>query len=311
MYIRKKYSKRSTHPTMQIVEGYRVGKKVKQRTIASLGVVKDEADLKRLEGLAKSLIYRLEKEGFSFDDNRIQLEDIKHLSTEYNGFRLVTEKLLNRIGFSKVLHSAPGKHTFDLHEIITLLVSSRIHLPSSKLRSFERQEDYGCFDIDLQHIYRSMDVIHPLKDEFQKQAFTAAHKGIFKDPVDCLFFDVTTLYFESVAQDELKDFGFSKDQKHHSVQIVLALVVNREGIPLAYETFKGNMSETKTLIPVLKKMKTQFAIKNITVVCDRGLSSKNNVNALWESELNFVIACKLRQLPENLEVNNLYKFRPL
>lgn len=62
--------------------------------------------------------------------------------------------------------------------------------------------------------------------------------------MDCFFFDVVTFYFESVEQDELRDFGFSKDQKHHSVQMVLALVVDSQGIPIAYEVFKGNLAET-------------------------------------------------------------------
>ena len=95
MYIRKKYSTRSKHPTLQIVEGYRVGKKVRQRTVASLGVVKSKSDLKRLEGLAKSIIRRCEKEGLSFEDgDSFKLDDIRHLQTEYDGFRIVTEKML-------------------------------------------------------------------------------------------------------------------------------------------------------------------------------------------------------------------------
>ena len=56
----------------------------------------------------------------------------------------------------------------------------------------------------------------------------------------------------------LRDFGFSKDQKHHSVQVVLALVVDREGIPLAFDTFKGNLAETKTLVPMLEQSEVDF-----------------------------------------------------
>ena len=213
-------------------------------------------------------------------------------------------------GFSNVVSTAQGRRTFNLQEIITLLISSRLHLPSSKLRSFLRQEDYGFYGIDLQHIYRTMDAMLTIKEAIQKQSFKAACET-FNEPVDCLFFDVTTLYFESVEKDSLRDFGFSKDQKHHSVQIVLALVVNKEGIPLAYETFSGNTAETKTLIPVLKTLRDKFEIDNVTVVCDRGLSSKNNVQALLESGFNFVVACKLRQLPKKLEVNNLKNFKSL
>ena len=138
-----------------------------------------------------------------------------------------------------------------------------------------------------------------------------AHNGVFKEPVDCLFFDVTTLYFESIEVDELRKFGFSKDQKHHQVQIVFSLVVNREGLPLAYEAFAGNVGEVKTLLPVLEKLRKRFSIKKATVVCDRAMASVKNVAALRAAGFFFVLACKLRQLPERLHVNDLSFFTKL
>ena len=178
-------------------------------------------------------------------------------------------------GFSTVIRRAQGKNRFDLEEIVKLILVQRLDLPSSKLRTYERQEDHGFHGIDLQHIYRTMDAIESLESEIQKQAFNIVCK--FSGEIDCFFFDVTTLYFESVIQDEIRDFGFSKDQKYHSVQIVLALVVDAQGMPIAYEVFKGNLAETKTLVPVLENLRNRFSINNVTVVCDRGLASKPNV----------------------------------
>lgn len=119
------------------------------------------------------------------------------------------------------------------------------------------------------------------------------------------FFDVTTLYFESVVQDELKDFGWSKDQKFHQVQVVLALVVDSQGMPLTYEVFKGSLGETKTLIPVLENLRNRFSVNNVTVVCDRGLASKPNVGALQGAQFHFVIATKLRSMSKKLKINDL------
>jgi transposase len=84
--------------------------------------------------------------------------------------------------------------------------------------------------------------------------------------------------------------------------------VNAQGIPLAYETFKGNLAETKTLIPVLEKLRTRFKIENITVVCDRGLASKDNVHALQKSKFHFVIATKLKSISKKLQINDLSKY---
>nr|NGY94891.1 hypothetical protein [Neochlamydia sp. AcF84] len=114
-----------------------------------------------------------------------------------------------------------------------------------------------------------------------------------------------------MVQDEIKDFGFSKDQKYYMVQIVLALVVDVRGLPIAYEVFKGNLAETKTLIPVLEKLRNSFSIKNVTVVCDRVLASKQNIEALQNAEFHFVIATKLKSMSKKLKINDLSTYSPL
>lgn len=74
---------------------------------------------------------------------------------------------------------------------------------------------------------------------------------------------------------------------------------------MAYETFKVNLAETKTLIPVLEKLRERFAVTNVTVVCDRGLASKTNVEALQTSQFHFVIASKLRSMSKKLKLNDI------
>jgi transposase len=309
MYIRMKSSKKAKYPTMQIVESFREGKKIKQRTVAHLGVVKDQKDLQRLKQLADRLLERLEKEGLQIDP-KLEIKELRHKKTIYDGFNIVVDELMNIIGFNKIIQSVQGRRRFNLAETVRLMLVQRFDLPSSKLRTYERQGEHGFDGIDLQHIYRTMDVIEPLNEAIQKQAFEAACKASGGE-VDCFFFDVTTLYFESVQQDKIRDFGFSKDQKYHLVQIVLALVVDSQGIPLAYEIFKGNLAETKTLIPVLEKLRSRFSINNVTVVCDRGLASKPNVEALQSSKFHFVIATKLKSLSKKLRINDRTKYKPL
>lgn len=303
MYIRLTNSKKSKHPTLQIVEGVRDGKKVKQKIIASLGVIKEPRDLEKLRKLADHLIQRLEKEGLP-PDGKVDLKKLIHKETTYDGFGMAVHKLMQLSGFSKVIKSAQGKNSFDLEEVVKLILVQRFDLPSSKLRTFERQKSHGFQGIDLQHIYRAMDTIESLSLEIQKQAFNTVC-NVSEKEVDCFFFDVTTLYFESVTQDELKDFGWSKDQKFHQVQIVLSLVVDSQGMPLAYEVFKGSLGETKTLVPVLEKLRDRFSINNVTVVCDRGLASKPNVKALQGAKFHFVIATKLRSISKKLKINDL------
>ena len=288
---------------MQIVEGVREGDKVRQRTIAHLGVVKGEKGLRKLKKLADNLIERLEKEGLPADP-KVALAAIKHKKTTYDGFSTVVDKLMDMTGFAEIIQSKQGRHKFNVAEIVKLILTQRFDLPSSKLRTYELQTEHGFNEIDLQHIYRTMDAIEGLEGEIQNQAFRTVKK-YSEQPVDCFFFDVTTLYFESVQQDSIRDFGFSKDQKYHLVQIVFALVVDSQGMPLAYETFKGNLAETKTLIPVLEKFRERFSVTNVTVVCDRGLASITNVEALQTSQFHFVIASNLRSMSKKLKLNDI------
>ena len=307
MYIRLTKSKKSKHPTLQIVEGIREGKKVKQKIIASLGVIKSSNDLEKLRKLADHLIEKLEKEGLPVS-SKIDMRNLMHKKTTYNGFGLVVDKLMQLSNFSEVVKKAQGKNKFNVEDIVKLVLIQRFDHPSSKLRTYERQIDHGFNGIDLQHIYRTMDAIENLAPEIQTAAFNTICR-ISGGVVDCFFFDVTTLYFESVSQDDVRDFGFSKDQKHHCVQIILALVVDSQGIPIAYEVFKGNLAETKTLIPVLESLRNRFSINNVTVVCDRGLASKQNVEALQEAQFHFVIATKLKSISKKFKINNLAEYR--
>ncbi|MBM3199192.1 MAG: IS1634 family transposase [Chlamydiae bacterium] len=309
MYVRLTSSKKSKHPTLQIVEGVREGKKVKQKIIASLGVIREKKDLEKLRNLAQHLIEKLEKEGLP-PDGKVSVERLMHEETVYNGFGAVVDRLMNLSRFSNILQKAQGRKHFDFAEIIKLTITQRMHLPSSKLRTYERQEEHGYREFDLQHFYRAMDAIEPLAEEFQKQALKTANEYA-PTPLDCFFFDVTTLYFESVKQDELKDFGFSKDQKYHTVQIVLALVVDSQGIPVAYEVFRGNLAETKTFIPVLETLRNRFSINNVTIVCDRGMASKSNVEALQQKEFCFVLATKLKSISKKNKINDKSKYTPL
>jgi hypothetical protein len=309
MYVRLKTSKKAKYPTLQIVKGVRVGKTVKQQTIAHLGVIKGKKDLQKLLKLAENLIQRVEKEGIEFDP-LVHKTLLIHKATVYDGFGIVVDRLMQLTGLSKIIQNIPGRHRFNLEEIIKLIIVQRLDLPSSKLRTYERQNDHGFQDVDLENVYRAMDVIEPFVADIQKWAFetVCAFSAL---PLDCFFFDVTTLYFESVEQDEIRDFGFSKDQKHHCVQIVLALVVDSQGMPVAYEIFKGNLSETKTLLPVLESLRSRFSIKNVTIVCDRAMASKPNVLALQAAGFHYVIATKLRSISKKLKINDLSEYSPL
>lgn len=115
-----------------------------------------------------------------------------------------------------------------------------------------------------------------------------------------MLFDVTTLYFESVEVDELRSFGFSKDQKFHQTQVVIAMGVTREGLPIGYKLFPGNTAETKTLVACLDGWKKHVSIGRVVFVADRGMFNSANLSALNDAGYEFVVGAKLRQPKKNV-----------
>ncbi len=126
------------------------------------------------------------------------------------------------------------------------------------------EQDYGV-RIPLEKIYRMMDHVADQEEDIKKSvAYTT--RSILEEEFDVLFFDVTTLYFESVQRDELREFGFSKDCKFKETQVVLALVTTKQGLPVTYELFPGNIYEGATLIQMVQKLKKTYNIHNILLV---------------------------------------------
>jgi transposase len=123
----------------------------------------------------------------------------------------------------------------------------------------------------------------------------------FKEKIDVAFFDVTTLYFESFNQDDLRCFGFSKDCKFKEVQVVLALMATTGGMPLGYELFAGNKSEGKTLIECIKKFKVDYEIQNVFLVADRAMFTEDNLAYMESEKIKYIVAAKLKSQKKALK----------
>jgi transposase len=116
-----------------------------------------------------------------------------------------------------------------------------------------------------------------------------------------LFYDVTTLYFETFEEDDLRKNGFSKDNKSQQPQILIALLVSKEGFPVAYEIFEGNTFEGHTLIPVIKNFMASHDVKDFTVVADAAMISTENVKQLVDNNINYIVGARLGNIPEELQ----------
>ena len=329
MFIRIKSSGESGKKKVQICESIREGAKVRQVIVRHVGVAKNEAHLEELKRLATVIKAQIkeEREGpFLFPMEQeipdVQQQDVKQELTKeipsilkktslhvdldnlteekrvVEGFHDIFGSLFHTLGFHQIL---PKKKSQVLKE----LVLARIASPASKHRSQEMlAADFGI-EIHLDRIYRMMDSLLEKRVDFEKKVFQATQSLCF-GKIDMLLFDVTTLYFESVEEDELKRFGYSKDQKFHSVQVVLALATTEQGLPIGYRTFPGNTADVSTLKVTLEEWKKQLPIGEVRVIGDSAMMSEANLSALEAANIKYIIAAKLKKTSLSIQ-NQLFQ----
>ncbi len=196
-----------------------------------------------------------------------------------------------------VQHQIGYALTVDL--LLNDLVIMRIFEPASKLRSIELMESYFGIKHHRQRYYESAHKWLDLKQQIEKMTLIFASKQYGFD-LSLLFYDVTTLYFETFTEDELRKNGFSKDNKSQQPQIVVALMVTPDGFPVGYEVFSGNTFEGQTLIPAIKSFIKKHKVEHFTVVADAAMISTENVNALRAEKINYIVGARLGNVAADL-----------
>ncbi|ALO14257.1 Transposase [Salinivirga cyanobacteriivorans] len=119
-------------------------------------------------------------------------------------------------------------------------------------------------------------------------------KKVLGGKIGIVFYDMTTIYFESSQPDELKQTGFSKDGKYQHPQIFLGLLVGKEGYPIGYDIFEGSIYEGHTLIPILEKFERRFSLNKPIVVADAGLLSAKNIESLKINRYTFILGARIK-----------------
>lgn len=154
--------------------------------------------------------------------------------------------------------------------------------------------------IELQHLYRAMDVLLEYREVIHKEVFFAV-ADLLNLEVDLIFFDTTSTYFEMDEEDEdgLRQYGHSKDHRPDLPQVVIGLAVTKEGIPVKCWTMPGNTSDMKT-VETIKNDLLGWKLGRCIWVMDRGMSSEENRLILQKAGGHYIIGEKLR---DNQEVH--------
>lgn len=309
MYLKKVKAKNSTY--LKLVETIwdKNQKKRIQKTILNIGKLDDlmQNGLPFIvKALSKLVTEELSKKSPQETSKFPDLKDISNTSEGriFNYGHIVYRNLWKAFNVNNVLLALikNKKIEFDFIDVVYNMTINQLLKPSSKLQLWNNQNKYLMTNqtIYLQHYYRALDILADNKIKIEDYFFSQS-RNLFNTQLDIVFYDVTTFYFESQKQDELRDFGFDKDNKINNVHIVMGLLIDKTGKPIGYELFKGNTYEGKTMLIVIEKLKKRFNIDTIIIVADRGLNSKLNLKDIRDAGFHYIVSGRLKSMKKKMQ----------
>ncbi len=297
----------STRNYLYLVESKRVGKRVIQKNLCYLGRVEELTDSGKLEKLVRKLA------DFCQELSVLKARDelIADWSKEY-GPIIIFRRLWEKLGLGKLLSrfAEKRKYQFDPSEAVFSMVCNHLMAPGSELATFEwKKEVYEpkWEALQLQHYYRALDYLVEHKRELEKAIFYRL-QDLFSQELDLLMFDTTTLYsWGEGKKAESLQYGFSKDRRGDLKQIMVGVLMTRDGYPVGHEVFPGNLGDIKAFQEQLDKLKREFNLRRVVWVCDRGMISDKNISLLSASGYEYIFGVRIRQLDEELRKELLGK----
>lgn len=315
MFARVKKSGRYEY--LQIVHNERIGDRVKQRVIATLGRLDQLRETGQLDAMLSSCARFSEHAAVL---SAVREKSVKPQAAVHIGPSLVFERIWQQLGIPKILQEMlqGRKFEFPVERAIFMTVLHRLMVAGSDRAAEQWCRRYaidGIDELELHHIYRAMGWLGELlpqkgqdkdvglsarcsKDEIEERLF-AQRRDMFTG-LELVFFDTTSIYFEGEGGEELGQYGFSKDHRPDRKQMVVGAVLDSQGRPICCELWPGNVTDVKTLIPVVDRLKKRFQIKSICIVADRGMISQETIEQLQskQRDVRFILGARLRNVKE-------------
>lgn len=285
---------------LRIVESYRDDfGKTRQRILYSLGKVDDYTpeQLRRIG----STLYEL---GGGDLKELLGITTVEKARYNY-GYYQVFSKAFKYYGLDFISKNIQKKHklSFDFQNALLLMLIERLHDPCSKRSSYYNQSEYlGIIPVELQHLYRVLDKLFNYNQLIQKQIYQTG-RNLFNQKLDVVFYDVTTLYFDSeiVEQESIRQKGFGKDGKIGKTQILFCMLIDRDKQPIGYRIFKGDTFEGHTFAHAIEDLRKEYLIDKVIVVADRGMLSTDNLKQVVDNGYEFIVGERLRNLPKQIK----------
>lgn len=298
MFVRKK---RNRSGTISVAVVDKSGGKFKE--ISHIGIARDESEVEELMERGRRWIAErqerlhptLDFDGHADAAKELERQEVERMVSSIenvllNGCELILDRVFDLVGFNAIDD-----------KVFRQLVHSRLSYPASKAATVEYLKNYFDEDVDLSKIYRYLDKLDDRYKEKVQEISVRHTMGVLGGHIGVVFYDVTTLYFETDREDDLRKTGFSKEGRHSNPQIILGLLVSLGGYPLAYCIHEGNKYEGHTMLPVIEEFVRKYDLEDFIVVADSGLMTAANIAELEQLGYKYIIGARIKSESDTMK----------
>jgi Transposase DDE domain len=284
---------------LQVVETRRERGRVTQHLVANFGRLDEVVASGDLDRVIAGLVAHSQTLQLI---QRYRGGTLQAISDKVWGPVLIFERLWEDLELPTLLRRLVRRRrlALDFERIVFALVLQRILAPGSDRAGVKWTETVharGFETLRLPHYYRALRVLWEKKVPIEQALYT---KGLdlFNQPLDLVFFDTTSLYFEGAGPEGLARRGKSKDHRPDHPQVILGILMRRDGLPIACEVWPGNTADVTRVTVIADLLRKRFAIQRVVVVCDRGMVSAKNLAALEALGFQSIVGVKMRGVRE-------------
>ena len=308
--MRLKVTNSKSSTLFYIIESTYIDKKHSTRTVEKLGTL-EEVKIKA-KGVDPYVWAKKYAEELTKQDKENKREIIKYFSQSklidkdvkqsFNAGYLFLQKIYYGLGINNICNNIKDKYQFhyDLNNILSNLIYSRIIYPSSKLKTLESSKNFlEQPNFTYNDILRSLEVLSKESDYIQSELYKNSLKYSKRND-KVLFYDCTNYYFEIEEEDDFRKYGKNKEHRPNPI-VGMGLFLDGDGIPLTFDTFDGSKNEQITLKPLEEKIINDFNNPMFVVCTDAGLSSIANRKFNSKDNRKFVTTQSLKKLKQFLK----------
>ncbi len=308
--MRIKITKTKNAENFYVIESTYINKKHSSKIVERLGNLEE---VKRKAGKmdpylwAKQYASKLTQEDKenkrtiikSYSQSKLIPKDIQN---KYNVGYLFLQDIYYKLGLNQICNDITDKYQFkfDLNDILSKLIYSRILFPASKLKTLDLSKKFlEQPNFDYQHIERSLPIFCKENDFIQSELYKNSKKYAPRNN-RILYYDCTNFFFELEIEDEFRKYGKSKENRPNPI-VQMGLFMDGDAIPLSCEITPGNKNEQKTLQPLEEKILKDFELSEIVVCTDAGLASTANRKFNNTNSRKFITTQSIKKLKEFLK----------